>query len=196
MVGRLRALLELAAGERGEPGRVLDPEGLELARGLATVADDDDVEAWWLVATLHGWRYGLLPDDRNQDDLTAAVDGYARLMLSARELVPEPMRELLAGWVGEHTGTSQTFGPDEAAELNNRAVRVLQDPYRAGDVAAVGRAIGWLRRAVALTPADHPDRAGRLSNLGLALRTRYGRTGATADLHEAAAACTTPPRPP
>ncbi|MFC8661962.1 CHAT domain-containing protein, partial [Streptomyces sp. NPDC057199] len=41
------------------------------------------------------------------------------------------------------------------------------------------------RQAVEITPTDHPDRAGRLSNLGLALRTRFERSGAVADLDAA-----------
>jgi tetratricopeptide (TPR) repeat protein len=38
-------------------------------------------------------------------------------------------------------------------------------------------------------PADHPDRPGYLSNLGIALRIRFGRTGQSADLDEAITAC-------
>ena len=35
------------------------------------------------------------------------------------------------------------------------------------------------------TPADHPDRAGYLSNLGIALSARFERTGRDADLDAA-----------
>jgi hypothetical protein len=38
---------------------------------------------------------------------------------------------------------------------------------------------------VAAAPAGHPDRAGYLSNLGIALRTRSERTGDRADLDAA-----------
>ena len=40
-------------------------------------------------------------------------------------------------------------------------------------------------RAVALTPADHPDLSGHLSDLGLSLRTRFERIGNDADLDAA-----------
>ena len=38
---------------------------------------------------------------------------------------------------------------------------------------------------MAATPADHPDRAGWLSNLGGALQARFERAGDRADLDEA-----------
>ncbi|KAK8031899.1 hypothetical protein PG990_001633 [Apiospora arundinis] len=41
------------------------------------------------------------------------------------------------------------------------------------------------RSTVPTTPGGHPDRAGRLNNLGVQLGNRYSRTGAMADLEEA-----------
>ncbi|KAH7014620.1 CHAT domain-containing protein [Microdochium trichocladiopsis] len=41
------------------------------------------------------------------------------------------------------------------------------------------------REAIDATTLDHPDRPGRLNNLGIRLRDRYLRTGAMADLEEA-----------
>src|SRR5436190_1902559 len=46
-------------------------------------------------------------------------------------------------------------------------------------------AIQGAREAVDATPRDHPDRAGRLNNLGIRLGDRYSRTGAMDDLEEA-----------
>ena len=55
-------------------------------------------------------------------------------------------------------------------------------------------------QAVYLTPTNHPARAGRLSNLGLALRIRFERTGALDDLNNAIsryrAATESPTAPP
>ena len=56
---------------------------------------------------------------------------------------------------------------------------------RTGDRADLDAAIDVGRQAVAATPADHPDRAGRLSNLGVALPTRFERAGDRADLDAA-----------
>jgi len=41
------------------------------------------------------------------------------------------------------------------------------------------------RQAVEVTPEDHPNLAGRLSNLGNKLGRRYERTGKIEDLKEA-----------
>lgn len=46
-------------------------------------------------------------------------------------------------------------------------------------------AIGVARQAVAATPDDRPDRAGKLNDLGNKLGHRYERTGAMADLDNA-----------
>jgi predicted metal-dependent phosphoesterase TrpH len=62
---------------------------------------------------------------------------------------------------------------------------LLQGTLRTGDRAALNEAIDLLRQAVAASPAGHPDRAGRLSNLGTALQARFERTGERADLDAA-----------
>ena len=62
----------------------------------------------------------------------------------------------------------------------------LQTRYeRDGRAADLDEAIELSREALALTPPDSPDRAGRLSNLGSGLQTRYERAGRPADLDEA-----------
>jgi CHAT domain-containing protein len=54
-----------------------------------------------------------------------------------------------------------------------------------GQVADLEEAIQSYRQAVALTPANSPDLAMRLNNLGSGLRDRYTRLGQVADLEEA-----------
>ena len=49
-------------------------------------------------------------------------------------------------------------------------------------------AIDLLRQAVAAIPPGHPSRAASLSDLGLALRVRFERTGSQPDLDDAVAA--------
>ncbi|MET8876228.1 tetratricopeptide repeat protein [Nocardia sp. NPDC004604] len=56
---------------------------------------------------------------------------------------------------------------------------------RTGSMTDLDEAMESKRAAVAATPADHPDRAGRLNNLGLALQNRFERTGSMTDLDEA-----------
>lgn len=61
---------------------------------------------------------------------------------------------------------------------------------RAGQAIDLDAAISAVHQAVEATPADHPDRADRLSNRGSALLRRFQRTGRAADLD--AAACAVP----
>jgi hypothetical protein len=71
----------------------------------------------------------------------------------------------------------------------DRAVSLLQETLRTGDRAALDAAIDLLQQAVAASPTDHPGRAGYLSNLGVALRSRFERTRDRADLDAAIDLC-------
>jgi len=54
----------------------------------------------------------------------------------------------------------------------------LQELYeRTGDLDTLEQAIASYEQALELTPDDHPDRSGRLNNLGNALLSLYQRTG-------------------
>jgi tetratricopeptide (TPR) repeat protein len=68
---------------------------------------------------------------------------------------------------------------DSAAQLLKRAV--------AGETGVLDEAVSRLRQVIAHTKADDPDRAGRLSNLGVGLQLRFGRSGRQEDLTEAIA---------
>jgi tetratricopeptide (TPR) repeat protein len=52
-------------------------------------------------------------------------------------------------------------------------------------MANLEEAIQVTRQAIALTPKDHSDLAGRLNNLGNSLGSRYKRTRDIANLEEA-----------
>ncbi|RYP49514.1 hypothetical protein DL768_004780 [Monosporascus sp. mg162] len=54
-----------------------------------------------------------------------------------------------------------------------------------GDLNDLRMAVSGAEEAVAATPRDHPDRAARLSNLGISLWTRFERTGDVNDLNMA-----------
>ena len=56
---------------------------------------------------------------------------------------------------------------------------------RTGVAGDLDTAIVHLRQTAQATPASHPERAARLSDLGLALQARYERNGTTDDLDEA-----------
>ncbi|MFF1980648.1 CHAT domain-containing protein, partial [Streptomyces sp. NPDC058198] len=56
---------------------------------------------------------------------------------------------------------------------------------RTGDLSDLDQAVTTGQEAVHATPADHPNRAGYLNNLGIALRDRFERTGDLAGLDQA-----------
>src|SRR5262249_12550596 len=71
------------------------------------------------------------------------------------------------------------------AALNDAAEsRYLRFQAR-GNVADLDAVVDACQRAAALAPDGSPERATYLSNLGAALRARYGRTGNVADLDAA-----------
>ena len=78
LVTLLSEFLQRATGGDGDSSKILDPAGLSLAAELSRIADDRDVEAWYLNATLHLLRYQVLPENQDQPDLAAALAGYAR----------------------------------------------------------------------------------------------------------------------
>jgi tetratricopeptide (TPR) repeat protein len=69
------------------------------------------------------------------------------------------------------------------ADLSSSMQRRFERDADPGDLDA---AIEIAREAVRTVPADHPDRAAMLSNLGIALRRRSRLTGSKADLDESA----------
>ena len=80
-------------------------------------------------------------------------------------------------------------GNRQAGMLNNLAGGLLERYDLTGLIADVDEAIQVLDEAISSTPADHPDRPARLSNLAIALRTRQlRRRGGRDDLDRAVAA--------
>ena len=62
------------------------------------------------------------------------------------------------------------------------AQKLLHRFEQTGSLGDLDRAITANEQAVASTPYDHPDRAGRVNNLGIALQRRFERTGSMTDL--------------
>src|SRR5580658_4859381 len=69
-----------------------------------------------------------------------------------------------------------------AAVLNEIARQRFSDYVADGASASLVEAIARWREAVAVMPADSPDRAEPLGNLGVGLLRRYDRNGNLADL--------------
>src|SRR5882757_6686514 len=70
----------------------------------------------------------------------------------------------------------------ESSELNQQGVELFQHFERFGDVTALEIAIEMLRKAVAYTPVNSPDRPGRLNSLGNSHASRFGRFGEVRDI--------------
>jgi hypothetical protein len=85
--------------------------------------------------------------------------------------------------------------------MNTQATVLFDDYQRTGRLDLLNTAIEMFRDAVEATPSEHPNRLGHLSNLGIALQSRFERTGQEVDLDEAitlgrAAVDITPPEHP
>ncbi|KAB8228919.1 uncharacterized protein BDW43DRAFT_199180 [Aspergillus alliaceus] len=75
--------------------------------------------------------------------------------------------------------------PNLAGRLNNLG-KLLSDQFeRTGDFKDLEDTISNIRRAINITPPDHPDMTPWSSNLGNRLSARFNRTGNITDLKEA-----------
>ncbi|VDB96094.1 unnamed protein product [Peniophora sp. CBMAI 1063] len=76
-------------------------------------------------------------------------------------------------------------GAVDVAKLRLRGLLLQEEYERFGNPADLDAAISVARRAVGLTPEDHPDQPLLLNSLGNYLRDRFGREGALDDLESA-----------
>ena len=181
MVGRRRMIDTLTrrinAFERGNPGVVLDPQALVEAGELLRRGTRDggaiSLEVASAVAWLHWCRHLALPGSQDQHDLRAALRLFTAIAAVDARAVPEPLRQYVTA-----DGNSARLQAQAAPGL-------VRQTLHTGDPVALSQAIELLDKAVATTPAGHPDRPMYLSNLGAALQTRFLRSGADADLDEA-----------
>ena len=171
LVEDLTRFLDRVYPPHRDPQAVLDPSRLQQARRLADLAEPWDIVARRLIGLLHWFRYRILPEGQDRVDLHTALSVFADILPIDADLVPSPIPQILGG--GD---------PDTLADA---ALGLLEDPLTQADLLALDRAIHWLRLVVASTSADDPNLPGRMSNLGVALETRFARTGDLADLNEA-----------
>ncbi|NYH51398.1 copper(I)-binding protein [Nocardiopsis arvandica] len=125
-----------------------------------------DLRVGQAVGWFHWLRHQALPDGQDQADMHGAILALTPCFLSGIEPLPEPLLPLLA---------------DEADPM---AIDFLQQALSSTDTGLLTATVHVWKRMVEATPDGHPDQAGRLSNLGGALQTRFEHTGAMADLNE------------
>ncbi|MFE2267478.1 CHAT domain-containing tetratricopeptide repeat protein [Streptomyces griseosporeus] len=155
--------------EARDPSLSLNPGALADARQLSEGlrGDDGDIEARFALGWLHWYRYLSLPEGQDRRDLAAAAQAFVPCFLVGAGPLPDPLLPELA-----------ELSTDTGAALLDQAL----DGY---DVSLTSAAVQLWQRIVAATPAEHPDRAAMLTNLGTALRARFEQTGELGDLDEA-----------
>jgi hypothetical protein len=140
----------------------------ELARILQGGRDPDSAEAMYELGRLHWYRYVALPDEDGLPDLREAAFAFTQCFLDGIDSgFPEPLLPVVAG---------------RAADI---AAQMLEMAQRSGDQGFLVQTVAIWRRILALTPADDPERAWRLSGLGTALLARFVHAGTAADLDAA-----------
>ena len=176
LLGQVRARLERFGADHN-PTTVLDPEGIAEVTALLELVQDPaaDLAIAHAAGWLHWCRYLVLGTGEDQEDLADALALFAPVYRTRPDAVPDEVRT--------HFGRLAVSGDPQAAA--DRAVTLLEETLRTGDRAALDTAIDLLRHAVEASPADDPDRATYLSNLGGALQIRFEQTGDLADLDTA-----------
>jgi tetratricopeptide (TPR) repeat protein len=173
LLSAIEGRMERVAGTR-DPAPVLDEAALDEARQLMRMMQDrePDLRGLYLLGWLFWYRYQALPEGQDEPELRAATTAFAPCFIAGVSGLPPPLVPLLA---------DQAI-PAATAMLDD----ALQSPDR--DLSAT---VDLWRRIVDATPADHPERAERLSSLGGALQARFGRTEVLADLDAAVEAART-----
>jgi CHAT domain-containing protein/tetratricopeptide (TPR) repeat protein len=184
----LKAVAEFASSKHAPSDieRLLRPELLDGARSLArsiqsgAVAHPQRVPLNEILAL--GWfywyRFLVRPEGPNQEDLRQSLSWFSSVFPMAPESIPQR--------VCAHLQESLiTTGSSPAGEATVMAIERYQAYARTGETTHLDSAIDLFREAVAAVPAGHPDRAGRLSDLGAALQVRLGQGGTVGDLGEA-----------
>ncbi|MFF3453113.1 tetratricopeptide repeat protein [Streptomyces sp. NPDC002730] len=163
MAARLRQV-----AESRDLSPVLNPKAVHEARQLAEMLPGEDyLQVRFLLGWFHWYRYRALPADEGRADLTGAVQAFTVCFIAGIDDLPEPLLPLVAD-----TAVSQARGMLQRVQTFPEPTRL----YATVDL--------WLR-IVRSTPAHHPQRAGRLSDLSVALQIRCERGGAAADLDTA-----------
>ena len=148
---------------------VLDPDAVADAQLLsdALSGDEPEVGARYLLGIFHWYRHQALPRAEELPDLQVAVDMLTTCFYHGFDGVPEILLPLVAD------------------NTERASIDLLLQMRHTPDPAVLSTAVRLWRRMLNATPADHPDRAARLTKLAFALRIRFERLGETTDLDAA-----------
>jgi hypothetical protein len=145
---------------------VLEPGALAEAQGLTQILEDDESELQgrYALGWLHWYRYEAQPEGQEQQDLDAAIGMLLRCFIADAEGLPEPLLPILA---------------DQAVPA---AFTLFEQALSSPDQDLISAVVNLWQRILDASPTDHPGRTTYLLILGGALRTRFERSGALADL--------------
>src|SRR5262249_1053067 len=136
------------------------------------------------TAWLHYYRYLLLPDGEDDNELEMAMTMFREVARVDPAQLPDDVRLEIAG----ETTISADYDPERQFGVANLLVEWVD---KTDDRISLNRAIELLAASVLGTPADHPDYPVRMLLLCNAFCLRYERAGVDADLDEAEAVART-----
>ncbi|SOE47231.1 CHAT domain-containing protein [Streptomyces sp. OV198] len=159
---RLRRIAEL-----GDPAPALEPQAVIEARQLSEHLHSADGSNNLMACYALGWllyhRTTALPEQEGLGELVTAVHVFTPCFLDGATGLPQPLLPMLVEAVEPH------------------ALEVLKQELASREPRRLTFAVDLWQRIVDATPAEDPQRPGRLSNLGLALRLRYLHTRESAE---------------
>ena len=148
---------------------VLEEETLDEARELALTLTNDSgsLPTRYVLGWLHWYRCQALPDGDGQQDLRTAIAMFTPCFIGGISDLPGPLLPFMADLAG------------------STAMEMLAMTPRSADQKLLSSTTRLWQRIVTATPVDHPERPGRLSNLGIALAALSEGTGAQSALDAA-----------
>lgn len=167
----LEARLEQAA-RQGDPEPIITTEALAQAQHVIDLLDGDESEllAWFTLGWFFWSRFLEIPA-KGEMDFETAVEMFTGCFLAGadEEYLPEPLLTNIA--LRSAAAVAEWLQPVSG--------------HPSYDV--IDRTLNVLRRALTVLSEHHPNRGLVLSNLAVALQTRFQYRGALGDLDEAVA---------
>ncbi|MFE9173192.1 CHAT domain-containing protein [Streptomyces kebangsaanensis] len=176
----LRRRVENVTDPQSAAGLLSDQARREAAALVDAGGSDEDLSVARVLGMFHWYRYLVLPEGDDQEELNTAVEFLYPVYHVHPDAVPEPLRVTFAR-AGRKPGSRTAT----AASANQAAGVLFRTYQQTGHLAPLDEAVALLRDAVANTPHDDPAYPSCLSNLGLALRAMSEHTSDAALLMEA-----------
>lgn len=177
---RIRSFLD-----HRDPTGILDEQAVQQAAALVKMPEGRRLNAMLVVATLHYYRYLMLPDGEDLDDLGKAVIMFHNLAVAAAHADDDPPASLVPPSIARLFAESPST--DDPAFAHAAGVAVLQRYEASGSAHTLDLAITILRTAVPAAPRDTKARVA--FDLVKALFARFDLRQTMDDLEEATTAC-------